>query len=153
MHDPDSRKRLVPSAGAILLAGAIVLSLPGSISARPKTAAPPSATTIVNVEVKDGGVRMTILVTLTRAASYRITRPGPNRIAVDLERADFDLQRPIDLRKQAGWISDWAFGFLIFGYTRLSLRFDRNVSVVRHEMTKQNADKPARLSIDVVESY
>lgn len=103
--------------------------------------------------MKAEAVRVTLVVTLTHAASYRITQPAPNRVSVDLERADFDFERPVDLKANDGWVTDWSYGYLIFGYTRLSVYFVRNVSVVRDEMRPAAATEGfAELSIDIAES-
>jgi hypothetical protein len=115
-------------------------------------AAPPSLTTIKDVEVKAEAVRLRLIVTLTHAVSYRVTQPEPDRLSIDLERADFDFEHPVDLASEGGWITDWGYGYLMLGYTRLSVHFDRQVSVEHDEMQPETPIHPAELLIDLVEA-
>jgi hypothetical protein len=115
-------------------------------------AAPPSLTTIKDVEVNAEAVRLRLVVTLTHAVSYRITQSEPERLSIDLERANFDFEHPIDLATEGGWITDWSYGYLMLGYTRLSVHFDRKVSVEHDEMRQETPIHPAELLIDLVEA-
>jgi hypothetical protein len=151
-QNPANRKLRIPSTGLASLVGAVAMLVFASTPSWPATTTAPSVTTIQDVAVKAGAVRVTLVVTLTHAASYRITQPEPDRLAVDFERADFNLAHSIDLKTPGGWITDWAHGFLMFGYTRLSVRFDRKVSVAHDEMTKETSNSLAELLIDVVEA-
>jgi hypothetical protein len=115
-------------------------------------AAPPSLTTIEDIAVETDAVRARLVVTLTHAVSHRVTQPDPRHLVVDFARADFDFAKPVDLKQSGSWVVDWGYGYLLFGYTRVSLAFDRDVTVVGDAMAAETARAPAALTVDVVEA-
>src|SRR5690606_33975209 len=87
-----------------------------AISAPLMISAPPGVTTIKAIDVEAEAVRLRLVVTLTRAVSYRIAQPRPVRLVIDIERANFDFSHPVDLDAQGGWVVDWSYGYLMLGF-------------------------------------
>ena len=130
-------------ARAILLAAAFLLALAGLARAE-------DLAQVTGSRVAGNGVRTRFVADISRPVSYSVyVLPDPYRVMIDMPEVSFALPDGAG-SKVLGLISEFRFGTLDQGRSRLVLDTDGPVLIEKSYIMKAKGKQPARIVVDLV---